>query len=220
MNFAKITAVGMALSLALLAVAPQAKASGSPQSLYVTNYMVASQNVVGFPTNQQVAVTNAATGGSNYVGSATGLPVYIGNYEHIGFNIQGTYVGTNISAGAIGFTLTSSMAGATPGVTVGTNNLSAGVTEINATDWATPWANSIGLMSFTLPTPIAPSANVATNIWINWSTNWFMGSGIIFPDANWIGVYQLSNNMPTGCYLTNVVVTINRKLIPTPLIGN
>jgi hypothetical protein len=193
------------IAILALALPLTAFASGAPQSLNITNYITSALSLTSYPTN---------TYNTNGLPQSTGNAVPVFNQEHIGFNFEGFFVGTNLANATIGFVLVTSMAGNTPTATSGTNNLSGGNTVLTGSDFATAGLGVIPI-NFTV-------ANATNGAWVNWQTNFaaFSPVGSMIGDVNFIGVYQITNNMPGGCYITNAAAYINKKLIPTPLIGN
>lgn len=201
-------AVGIAsFAIAVSAIAGQS--GGQNTSFQVTNYIAGaggSSNVTSWPTN---------TLGTNGIGTLTGGPVSIGIVDHIGLNLQGYLVVPTYAAGTngiIGITLLPSMASSQsqPAVTLGTNVYTGTATNValGLGYLQNDWASTNGQVTITF-TPTA-----GTN-WINFQTN--MDSPAVWADANYIGVYAISNNLgPTG-FLTNLVISVNTKLQPKPL---
>ena len=60
-----------------------------------------------------------------------------------------------------------------------------------------------------------------TTNWFNYQTNIIMDVATGLPNADFIGIYQITNNFTATCSLQNPngVAFLNKKLIPTPLIG-
>jgi hypothetical protein len=60
-----------------------------------------------------------------------------------------------------------------------------------------------------------------TTNWFNYQTNIVMDVVGIWDNADFIGIYQITNNFTATCSLQNPngVAYLNKKLIPTPLIG-
>lgn len=201
----RLVTIGAVIAASLvIAVQSHAAAGGSLQSFGVTNYLVsggAAGNVSNWPTN------SINTNGSP---QSTGGPLNIQMVDHVGINIQGLLVSTNTVTGAdkIYLTLLTSMATGSPTVTYATNSLSGGLTIITQNDWSTTTNTSLGPIAFTIP------ATPGTN-WINFQTN--LPSTTLASDANWIGVYSISNTLATTCYITNFGVYLNTKLLPRPL---
>ncbi len=216
----KLIALAAFAGVALMFATASAQASGASISLNITN--VISSNapaIIGYPTNtvgQGPVILSYTTNGStittnyNLVGYATGNGVPCFNQEHIGVNFQGYASVSN--AASVSFTFVTSMANNTPAQTTGTNWVSQNVTNLTSSDWAAPvTASNPGVVTVVIP--IAAGTN-----YINWQTNFPM-NGSIFQDANFLGVYAISNTITGTGYITNTTLLVNRKLIPTPLIG-
>lgn len=207
----KIKSFILASLLALTGLGVQA--NGYLRNFNATNFIVGGQVLTSYPTNQPVG-TNSAYG----VGISTGQAVSLGNFEHIGIDIRGICVISNTCGLTVA--LIPSMAANTPQMTFGSNVLSgASSTNLINSDWATP-------PTFTPYYITVPLNTSATNTWttnaFDFQTNLVMDTGAqsSFPDANWIGIYQVSNNnMVSSEYITNFQVGANTKLIPTPLIS-
>ncbi len=195
----KMITIGAVIAASLLiASSALAAAGGSPQSFNTTNYAAysATPGWTAWPTNTQ---------GTNATPVSTGGPVYIGYAEHVGINIQG-FANCATGSAKIGVILITSMAGGAPTVTTGTNAYSSVTSTVTQNDWQT--ANSIGPIMFTLP------AAAGTN-WVNFQTN--LPVTTLVGDANWIGVYYITNTLSSGDFITNMNITVNTKLLPRPL---
>jgi hypothetical protein len=195
-KFMKILAViGCGIGLASVAYG-----NGAPVSFNVTNYWPAAMSLTSYPTNAAINGTNVSTGNK-------AVAVY--NSEVISINVQGFLLNTNASAAATqGITFVTSDAnggnGTAPAIV-----LNAGGQMIQC-DWQTTAQEAI-----TVPL----TAN--TTNWFNYQTNIVFNNFTIgsFPDANWLGIYQLTNNLGTACWMSNCTITANIKYIPHPLIG-
>ena len=168
-----------------------------------------STNAITFTyTNGAVIATN-----SFYPGLMTGKAVAIFNQEHLVLNVQGFLVNTGAAA-----TLTLDLRTACTG---GNSPTVGGVV---------PYLNTNGLPVNPLQNDFESSPHLVaiplpasyTN-WFNYSTNLVLdvtGSGQ-FPNADFIGIYGITNTLTATCSLQNPagVVFLNKKLIPTPLIG-
>ena len=211
-----------ALVLATVIMAPKAQANGSLNSFLTTNSIDSTAaSITSFPTNgtSTNAITwnytngTAITTNSLYPGLLTGKAVAIYNQEHLVFNVQGWLVNTGAAA-TVGFNLaTACTSGNNPAVggqVVGINtNLAQNVNNAQ-NDWQTSPANWIVV---TLP--------ATTTNWFNYQTNIVMDVAGNAPNADFIGIYQITNNLAATCSLFNPngVAFVNKKLIPTPLIG-
>jgi hypothetical protein len=197
-----IKSIKSALAGLVLAGAVSAFGAGATISLQMTNYILSGQSLTSYPTN--VVQTNGLPGG-------TGRCVYVGSAEHYGFNFQGWAVNTNAStASTIGINFVTSMANGTPLYTVVSNSISSNYTTI---DFSTAGSGVI-------PITISIPAN-STN-WVNYQTNFpqaATGQLAVPLDVNWIGIYQITNNLNSTCSVTNASALINIKLIPHPAIG-
>lgn len=210
-----------AIGLATVCVQP-AFGNGSLNSFMTTNSIDSGvASITSWPTNgtSTNAVTFIYTNGTTYTtnsfypGVGTGKAVAIFNQEHLVFNVQGWLVNTGAAA-TIGFNLTPSCTGGN-GPTLGNQvpgintNLAANVNNAQ-NDFETSPANWI----------LVPIPATTTN-WFNYQTNILMDVAGIWDNADFIGIYQITNNFPAGCSLQNPngVAYLNKKLIPTPLIG-
>lgn len=191
-----------------------AQATGYLRSCQVTNYIQGNVQINNWPTNQPIGTNPAVMG----VTISTGLGVAIGNFEHIGIDIKGTAVITNGASANLTIGFIPSMAANTPQFVFATNQLSALGTNLVYQDWATP----AQYPEFMVNVPfIAATANTYQTNVFDFETNLVLDTGAqsSFPDANWIGVYTISNNLGAGAWITNLAVGVNTKLIPTPLIS-
>lgn len=214
-KFIKLLLFSGALALAT----GSALATGYNTSFNITNVLVSGAAITSYPTNTAQSVfwnttTNGSVVSSNYytVGEQTGNGVAIYNYDHIGINFQAVVVASTNTANQIGtqyFVLIPSMAGGPPNGPTASYGVpyAGGVTNVTANDWASGGFNQIQVA-----VPIIGGTN-----YVNWQTNFPTTS--IFADANYIGVYVISNNLPSTCLITNAVLSVNKKLIPKPLIG-
>lgn len=187
----KLIVSAFAVALALVAGAAEV-------NLNITNYLAAT-SITSWPTNSYNTNGNP---------QLTGGPVGVYQQEHYGFNFQCFASSSNATVMAFG--LVGSMANNAPQVSRGTNIYSAGNTVDLQNDWqsiATGYAPT--WVVFTIP--------VGTN-WFNFQTN-FVPTAINLPDVNYVGVYQITNNVVGSNFFTNTAAYINKKLIPTPLIG-
>ena len=190
-TYLKIIGVA-ALVLATVCLQP-AFANGSPNSFNITNTLN-TVTTTSWPTNGF---------GTNGLPLLTGKAVAIGNQEHIGLNFQGLLVATNTTASTVTFVLVTGMSGTGNGaVTFDTN----GVPTSN--DFDTGFGGTVSV-AFAI-TPV-----VGTN-WINLQTNFPPTS--IFADANSVGVYSITPALH-GNTIQQAALYANKKLIPTPLIG-
>jgi len=190
---------GLGAAAALLcSEAPRALASGLPSNLNITNCLAGTNVITSYPTN---------SAGTNGIPQQTGRAVYLGNVRSFEFGVQGFLVNTG-AATTVSMTLIPAYSGSQPQVTMGTNLLSVNVVTILQNDFLDP------AQAYTVVIPIPATS---TN-WYNWSTNMDVAASR-FGNANWVGVYSISNNIPTSGQWTNVAAYVNTKLIPTPLIG-
>ena len=198
--------VGLAVGAALLCttLAPVAYGSGALTFFQITNCLEGTNAITSFPTN---------SAGTNGMFQQTGRQIYIGNVRDFGLNLQGFLLNTNsANTSFVTFMICWSMAGGPPQVSYGTNVYTGNVTNLLTSDWSA--TNNL----FQLTVPLPPAY---TN-WFNWQTN-ITANGILgnlVQNANWIGVYQISNNVPVGDVFTNTALGVLTKLIPSPIIGN
>jgi hypothetical protein len=194
----------------VLGLAGTAFAGGALKPLNTTNYLHSgTARVFGFPTN--------TVAGTNGIYLATGGPVNIADTREFGFDFQGFLLNTG-AAGSIYLDFVASLnpggsgvsaGGGRPTVTVGTNFLSNNLTVIIDNDFTD--TNQL----FRVVVPYVASATNA----FHWATNFNMSSWPFGNSANWVGLYSISNTFGAGCFMTNVQMGINTKLIPVPLIG-
>lgn len=201
--FKKFTLAVAGLALAALCFTQDASALGYSTSFGITNCLQGTNQITTWPTN--------SVNGTNGLPLNTGHVVSIGNYDHFGLNFQGYLINTNAAnTSFITFMLTGSMANNSPTLTFGTNVYSQNLTNILTSDFSA--TNNLLLVTIPLPP-------LYTN-YFNWQTNITTGiASSYFADANYIGVYQISNNVPVGDVLTNTALYLNTKLLPRPLIG-
>jgi hypothetical protein len=181
----------------------------------ITNAIWPAVSIVGFPTN---------TVGTNGIGNNTGGAIGLANNNFATFNFQALPIPLGATApygagatpalqgtnqGTITIQFVRSTAGQTPGVVNSTNawygNTNAAAANIAQSDWETTPAGGALTVSFTF---------TGTNA-INWSTNWIDPQ---LAAATYIGIYSISNGV-TGSgtntlFLTNVVATLAKKIIP------
>lgn len=207
-NLFKIIGVAV-IALATVCLQP-AFGNGSPNDFNITN-SISAATITSWPTNFTASIfvnttTNGSVISSNYtsVGVLTGGPVAIGNQESIGLNLQGSVVAAAVSNCIVTVTFVTSMAANGPTVLSDTNGF------VTRNDWATTGA---GNFSVVIPFTTA----VGTN-WLNWQTN--LSNVTIANAANYIGVYSIVPSMAGGgATINSAHLTVNKKLIPTPLIG-
>jgi hypothetical protein len=201
----KILIGAFAVGVAILGTLP-AMANAYLQNLNVTNILNGTNVISGYPTNQ--------FNPTNGVPMNNGKSARIQDFREWGLNVQGFLLNTSAvaSATSLSFMLVGSMDSGVPTVTLGTNAYSGNGTVIIQNDFV---STNLLIGPILVPIPFAQ-----TN-WFNWSTNF---SGFSTPSwlaqASWVGIYTISNNFPTGCMLSNAVITVGGKYIPTPLIGN
>ena len=175
--------------------------TGVPLYFNITNYISSGYSVTSWPTN---------SAGTNGIPQQTGKPVPIYNAEHIGMSFQGfAFTSNNFT---VGFDVRTAMSsggyGGVPIVSYGTNTLSTNATVLLQTDWST----TPNWVTFTVP--------AITNGWFNLQTNWtIQQSQPPYSDANYVGVYSITSTVAASMFLTNTTLSINAKLLPTPLIG-
>ena len=215
--------IGVAvIGLATVAVQP-CFGSGTLESFLTTNSIDSSTaSITSWPTNglSTNAITWTYTNGTAittntlYPGLLTGKARAIVNQEHMVLNLQGWLV--NTSSATIGVQLVTACTGGSGPVVNGStvsgintnvfNNLNAASIDFESTGhWFT----------FTCP--------AGTN-WINLQQNLVTDALLTagnLPNADFVGVYQITNNFTSGNSLVNPngVLFLNKKLIPTPLIG-
>jgi hypothetical protein len=218
-NYLKLIGVA-AFVLATVCVQP-AFGNGALVSFLTTNSIDSTAaTITSWPTNgtSTNAITwnytngTAITTNTLYPGLLTGKAVAIYNQEHLVFNVQGWLVNTGAAA-TVAFNLTPACTGGN-GPAVGqsvsginTNTFGASVAQ---NDFETSPANWI-----VVPIP------ATTTSWFNYQTNIVMDVVGIWDNADFIGIYQITNNFTATCSLQNPngVAYLNKKLIPTPLIG-
>lgn len=209
--FKKLTAISTVVAL-LIICAQTVLANGSLVSLNATNFLDAGAggahtNISSWPTNGAATVQ---------LGVLTGIAVPIFNQEHCVFVVQGML--SNSTAATMGITLvTACTSGNAPSVLVNGSGL------IYQNDFVTT--------GYQFNVAIPASTN-----WFHWETNIIgdstTGTGALsMPNADFIGISLITNNFAANQYLTTLTVTnfytnngsimwgINKKLIPTPLIG-
>jgi hypothetical protein len=149
-------------------------------------------------------VTNRLDGGVAMVGyptnsigtNVTGGPVSVINQSDTGagLNFQGQIAsGSN---GTVTVTLVRSQTANPPTTATAT----AGALSYN--DWETTPSLTV---TFGTPLGLYP-----TN-WVNWQTN--LQKEWLAP-ANWIGVYSITNATTNTMIMTNLSITVNKKIIP------
>jgi hypothetical protein len=205
----KLLAIGAAI-IASVTIATQSNAGqsgGQLTSFFVTNLLQGTgglSNIVSWPTN--TALTNNTFGTT---GASTGQAVSIGAFEHVGITVQGLWVfptalaGTN---GSVTVTLVTAQSTSSPNTVLASNAWSNSQVVTNQNDWCMP-AQGITLV-------LTPTAGVQTN-WLNFQTNLDLPS--LAGDANWIGVYQIQNDLGSTGFITNFTIGVNTKLLPKPL---
>ena len=215
--------IGVAAIVLATVCVQSAFGNGSLVSFGTTNSIDSSTTTItSYPTNgtSTNAITWTYTNGTAittntlYPGLQTGKAVAIYNQEHLVFNVQGWLVNTG-AACTVGFNLTTACtAGNSPvyggSVVSGINtNLPANATA-NYNDWETLPQNWV---TVTLP--------ASTTNWFNYQTNLVLDVQGLWDNSDFIGIYQITNNLPATCSLQNPngVAFLNKKLIPTPLIG-
>lgn len=212
----KILSIGLGLGL-LAATAMPAAASAYFQSFNITNAITPAQ-VWGFPTNSV---------GTNGIYPNTGTPVVLQDFDHIGFNFQGMMIcATSTPTYTLTFELVFSQANNPPLViTPSATNISIGPyatwltnsTTTNSVFTQNDWTCNIG----------GPASGVGTNFavyllsftvqagtnWLNLQTNLNLNTPALAPiaDAQWVGIYAITNNMVAGGFVTNSVAGITRK---------
>lgn len=165
----------------------------------------------GSPVTPQVLAGYGGIFPTNAAGTLTGGAISVANQEWAGFFFQAQGVCTNtanpIGAGNIYVSLTRSLASNPPGVTTGTNGATGNTTVLLASDW-----ESSGVVngSVVFPNTILLTIPVSGTNAITWSTNldrWTLGG------AQWVGISGITNSC-TNMFLTNVVIGLNKKIIP------
>ena len=199
------------------------QASSFLNSFQTTNSIDGSvASITSWPTNgtSTNAITWTYTNGAAittnqlFPGLLTGHVVSIENQEHMTLVVQGWLVNTG-AASTIAFNLTPATTGGTRPVQNGwigygiNTNLAA---NANAAynDYETSPQNWVLI---TLP--------ATTTNWFNYQTNIIMDVSSQWDNAGYYGIYQITNNLGAGSYLQNPngVISVGKKLIPTPLIG-
>ncbi len=141
---------------------------------------------------------------TNTPGQGTGTPISILNQDRVGFYF-GAYVATNgnqYSSNVI-VTILHGWGSSPPqsALRYGTNLLSNNTTNLAYMEWESP-SNSTA-MTLTIPIP------VMTN-YFAWFTNL---EPPFVAGANWLGIYSLTP-MGSNVFMTNVVMGLNKKIIP------
>ena len=198
-----IVTSALASAFCILPFAFCPSASAGPVNLNITNFIQNGQSITSYPTN------SAATNGNP---AATGTAAYVVNYDHLGFDFQGQVLNTtssNAYNALVGIIIVTSMSGNQPKVSTSTNSYyTTAVPTQN--DFATVGP---GVLTFVVPIPLTATS---TN-WVNFQTN-FPNTSVL-AEANYVGVYQITNNLPTGITITNAVAHINPKIKPFALTG-
>lgn len=195
---------GLVIGLALLtASTPRAEAATLDTTL-CTNYLPGGtgSNITGWPTNAP--------------GIATGNAVAVYNQDIITVDVAGFLNNTNTTNNAQVFTvqLATSSAVSAPTLLVGTNQWTTNLSVTNLNDWTT---NGTPPFSFIIP------AN--TLGWYHVSTNFT--STTPYGTATFVGVYQISNNLSSGNFISNSlgtngggsIVKIGKKVKAFSLVG-
>ena len=212
-----------ALVLATVFVGQSAFGNGALNYFATTNSIDGTvASITSYPTNGYTtnAISFTYTNGSTittnsyYPGLQTGHQVSIYNQEHALLVVQGWLVNTG-AACTVGINLDyAATSGNQPsyGGTVpylNTNGLS-GASLPFQNDWETTPANWV-----LIPIP------ASTTNWFNYQTNLVFDAIGPFDNSDFIGIYQITNNFGAGSSLVNPsgVAGVNKKLIPTPLIG-
>jgi hypothetical protein len=221
------TFIGVAgICLATAFITPKAQANGALVAFGTTNSIDSSTaTFTSWPVNGTTtnALTYTTTNGvvittnTFYPGLLTGKAIAIYNQEHLVLNVQGFLV--NTAAATMTITLNGACTGGNGPANgnwvnfINTNGI-PGIYSTNVTqnDWETTGH------AFALALP-------AQTNWFNFQTNIVMdvigSGGNNFPNADFIGITTIANTLTAGCFLSNPngVVFLNKKLIPTPLIG-
>ena len=211
-----------AISLATVCLQP-AFGNGALVSFGTTNSIDSTTtSITSWPTNgtSTNGITWTYTNGTAittnvlYPNLQTGKAVAIYNQEHLVFVVQGWLVNTGAAA-VVGFNLTPACTGGNGpvygGSIVGQINTNLGPNALAAyNDYETSPANWINVA---LP--------ATTTNWFNFQTNIIMDVVGPWDNADFFGIYQITNNIGGTGYLYNPngVAFLNKKLIPTPLIG-
>jgi hypothetical protein len=153
-------------------------------SFNVTNCVANGVSITSWPTN---------SAGTNGLNQLTGGPISVANQEWAGFWFQCLPVAGSNSTVTV--SLVRSMAMNPPAVMFNTNG------QMTQCDWETP---SNGIAPLVLTIPIS-----GTNA-ITWSTNLDRAQ---IGGANWVGIYAITNS-GLGSSLSNVVIGLNKKIIP------
>lgn len=208
----KIAIGALAIGIAVLgAVPPSAWASVYSQNLGITNWLSGTNQIIGYPTN--------SVNPTNGVPMNNGHAVRVDNVDSYGLTLTGFFVTSNQVAGnVLSFMLVGSTISGQPAVTLGTNVFTANGTNMVGCDFIS--TNQL-LGPIFVPLPLA-----YTN-WFNWSTNISSFANVSWlPQASWIGVYAISNTISGGAlgaaqgsFMSNVTLSVQYKLKPTPLIG-
>ena len=196
----KILKIGAVIAASLtIAISSYAAAGGSLQSFGVTNCITYGTVISGWPTN---------SAGTN--GYQTGGAINIQYADHFGICVQGLVVSSALTAASntIDVNLVTSMANNYPTVTYGTNIFTGGGSYYTQNDWVTVTNSPFDHTSLHFSLPLTPGTN-----WVNFQTN--IASTTIASDANWLGVYAISNNF--SGFITNFSIGVNTKLLPRPL---
>lgn len=206
-SFKKImVAVGL---LAALALPLKTEAAGFYESFQATNVLnftttsgatTIGTNIVSWPTN------SLSTNGN---GQLTGHQIAIFNQNEIGFRVQGWL--TNNAAAVMAVFLT--VSGASDSPFVSTNTITGGNTNIYGGTGAmfgrNDWSQNTYMLNIALP---------ALTNWFDFETN--IPNTTIVGMANWVGIYQVTNNLAAGNFLTNAqnnIFGIVKKVRPVTL---
>jgi hypothetical protein len=166
--------------------------SGRADNFNVTNCVASGVSLVSWPTN---------TLGTNGLPQLTGGAISVANQERAGFFFQCLPL-TNTNTSVI-VTLVRSAVGNPPAVAWGTNAWSGSSLAMVQNDWESP---SNGVTPIVLTIPVQ-----GTNLF-NWFTNL---NDTLIGEANWIGVYSITNSNPgANSVLTNVFMGLNKKILP------
>jgi len=214
--------IGVAAIVLATVCVQSAFGNGSLVSFETTNSIDSSTTTItSYPTNgtSTNAITWTYTNGTAittntlYPGLQTGKAVAIYNQEHLVFNVQGWLVNTGAAA-TVGFDLVTACTGGNSPTVGGT--VVSGIntnTAANVTAAANDFQSTGSWINVAIP--------ATTTNWFNYQTNIVMDVAAGLPNADFIGIYQITNNFTATCSLQNPngVAFVNNKLIPTPLIG-
>jgi hypothetical protein len=207
-----------ALVLATVCLQP-ARASGSLEAFGTTNSIdsgtaaITSWPVNGTSTNA-ISFTNGTTAVTFYPGLLTGKGLAIYNQEHLVLNVQGWLVNTG-AACAVGIDLRSALTGGS-GPAVSTTVPYLNTNGVPGTPLANDYESNARWFVVAIP--------ASTTNWFNFQTNIVMdanGTAGNLPNGDFVGIRSITNSFEATCSLVNPagVAFLNKKLIPTPLIG-